>query len=234
MPCGRVMMGDMTDDVLAEQVDYYRSRADEYDETAYGDLELARRRIARIVDDLDPGGHVLEIACGTGMWTQALARVADTVTAVDAAPEAVALARRRVVSDTVEFEVADVFSWSTEQRFDVIFFAAWLSHVPASRFAEFWGLLAQWLAPGGRVLFVDEHVDVREKESYVAGEVEIIERRLGDGRTYRIVKVFVDPEGLEAMLRPIGWQCRLRRDGDDWVVGEARPGQDPVFRVSDD
>lgn len=218
------MMGDMTDDVLAEQVDYYRSRADGYDETAYGDLQLARSRIARIVDDLEPGGHVLEIACGTGLWTEALARVADSVTATDAAPEALALARRRVASDTVELQVADVFSWSTERRFDGVFFAAWLSHVPASRFAEFWGLLIHWLAPGGRVLFVDEHVDVRDKESYVAGEAEIIERRLPDGRAYRIVKNFVDPEQLEAMLRPIGWRCRVLRDGDDWIIGEARPG----------
>jgi demethylmenaquinone methyltransferase/2-methoxy-6-polyprenyl-1,4-benzoquinol methylase len=225
------MMGDMTDDVLAEQVDYYRSRAGEYDATAYGDLELARSRIGRIVEDLQPSGRLLEIACGTGLWTEALAGVADSMTAIDAAPEALAIARRRVGSDTVEFQVADAFSWSTAQRFDVVFFAAWLSHVPASRFAEFWGLLAQWLAPGGRVLFVDEHVAVRDKESYLAGESEIIERRLGDGRTYRIVKNFVDPEPLQAKLHELGWHCRVHRDADDWVIGEACPGRG--FRVSD-
>jgi demethylmenaquinone methyltransferase/2-methoxy-6-polyprenyl-1,4-benzoquinol methylase len=38
----------------------------------------------------------------------------------------------------VAFEVADVFSWTTDDRFDVIFFSAWLSHMPTSRFEQFW------------------------------------------------------------------------------------------------
>ena len=79
----------MTDEALASQVDYYRRRADEYDATAYGDVEAARVRIARLVAELRPTGMVLEIACGTGLWTEALAGVADRVTAIDAAPEAV-------------------------------------------------------------------------------------------------------------------------------------------------
>ena len=32
------------DDVLASQADYYRRRAGEYDETAYGDVVAARAR----------------------------------------------------------------------------------------------------------------------------------------------------------------------------------------------
>ena len=55
-------------------------------------------------------------------------------------------------------------------RFDVISFSAWLSHVPASRFGRFWQLLRGLLAGGGRVLFIDEHVDERGKEAYVAGQ----------------------------------------------------------------
>ena len=77
----------MTDEVLADQVDYYRRRAGEYDVTAYGDVAAARTRIARLIAGMRPTGHVLEIACGTGLWTEALAGLADTVTAIDAAPE---------------------------------------------------------------------------------------------------------------------------------------------------
>jgi demethylmenaquinone methyltransferase/2-methoxy-6-polyprenyl-1,4-benzoquinol methylase len=131
----------VTDEVLADQVDYYRRRAGEYDVTAYGDVAAARARIARLVAEMRPAGSVLEIACGTGLWTEALAGWADTVTAIDAAPEAVAIARDRVRLASVSFEVADVFSWDPGTRFDVIFFSAWLSHVPASRFGQFWQLL---------------------------------------------------------------------------------------------
>lgn len=214
----------MTDESLAGQVDYYRRRAAEYDQTAYGDLAVAQRRIERLVARMRPAGNVLEIACGTGLWTQALAGRAAALTALDAAPEALRIARDRVRSSKVSFEVADVFCWTTEARYDVIFFAAWLSHVPASRFAHFWQSLRGLLAEDGRVLFLDEHVDERAKEAYVEGREEIVERRLKDGRTFRIVKNFLDPAALEVELGRLGWDCTVRRDGRDWVWGEARPG----------
>jgi 2-polyprenyl-3-methyl-5-hydroxy-6-metoxy-1,4-benzoquinol methylase len=170
----------------------------------------------------------LEIACGTGLWTEALARGADSVVAIDAAPEAVAIARTGVRSENVTFVVADVFSWTTDDRFDVIFFSFWLSHVPTSRFEEFWRIVGRLLAEGGRVLFVDEHVDERVKEAYVPGADEIVERRLEDGATFRIVKNFVDPQALRDRLRHIGWDCRVHRVGIDWIRGEARRSTWPL------
>jgi demethylmenaquinone methyltransferase/2-methoxy-6-polyprenyl-1,4-benzoquinol methylase len=211
------------DEVLADQVAYYRRRAGEYDVTAYGDdIAAARALIARLVAEMRPIGSVLEIACGTGLWTEALAGWADTVTVVDAAPEMVAIARDRVPSANVSFEVADVFFWDPGTRFDVIFFSAWLSHVPANRFGQFWQLLRGLLAGGGRVLLIDEHVDERAKETYVAGQEEIVERRLADGRTFRVVKNFVEPAELELRLRRLGWDCVMRRVSSRWVYGEAR------------
>jgi 2-polyprenyl-3-methyl-5-hydroxy-6-metoxy-1,4-benzoquinol methylase len=165
---------------------------------------------------------VTEIACGTGLWTEALAGWEDTLTAIDAAPEVVAIARHRVRSARVTFEVADVFSWDPGTRFDVIFFSAWLSHVPASRFGQFWQLLGRLLARNGRVLFFDEHVDERGKEAYVADRDEVVERRLRDGSTFRVIKNFVDPQELELRLHRLGWECAIRRDGTRWVCGEAR------------
>jgi demethylmenaquinone methyltransferase/2-methoxy-6-polyprenyl-1,4-benzoquinol methylase len=169
-----------------------------------------------------PAGNVLEIACGTGLWTEALARWADTLTAIDAAPEAVAIARDRVRPARVSFEVADVFTWDPGARFDVIFFSAWLSHVPASRSGQFWQLLERLLVRNGRVLFIDEHVDEHGKETYLPGRDEVIERRLNDGSTFRVIKNFVDPAEMELRLRRLGWDCAIRRDGSDWVSGEAR------------
>ena len=79
------------------------------------------------------------------------------------------------------------------------------------------------LRPAGRVLFIDEHVDERGKEAYVPGRDEVVERRLADGSTFRVIKNFVDPRELELRLRQLGWDCVIRRDGSDWVYGEARP-----------
>lgn len=211
------------DDLLAAQVAYYRRRAGEYDMTAYKDLDAARARITRIVAALRPAGNVLEIACGTGMWTSALAGAATAVIAIDAAPEMIGIARGRVTATNVRFEVADVFSWTAAARFDTVFFAFWLSHVPASRFEQFWCQLHGLVTEQGRVLFVDEHPDVHDKEAYAAGSDEIIQRRLTDGSEHRLVKVFIHPSQLRARLHQHGWQSHIRRDSNDWVIGEARP-----------
>ena len=46
-------------------------------------------------------------------------------------------------------------------------------------------------------------------------------RRLGD-REYTIVKVFYEPEGLEAKLNGLGWEAGVRSAGDDLLHGTAR------------
>jgi len=209
--------------LLREQLAYYRRRAPEYDVTAFGDVEAARRHIAGVVDGLDPRGDVLEIACGTGMWTAELARRADSVLAVDAAPEMIDIARERVRPHRVDFVAADVFAWRPARRFDTIFFACWLSHVPPSMFDGFWAALGGWLNPDGRVIFVDEHVDESPKEAYVGDTGHVVERRLLDGSAHRLVKVFVDPATTRERLARLGWRARLWLDTSGWVIGEAVP-----------
>jgi ubiquinone/menaquinone biosynthesis C-methylase UbiE len=95
--------------VLDEQLAYYRARAPEYDEwfarqgrydrgaaaTARWHEEVAVLR--QWLDALDlEDGDVLELAAGTGLWTERLVALGAHVTAVDAAPEMLAELRRRI------------------------------------------------------------------------------------------------------------------------------------------
>ena len=92
----------MGHDVLQQHVDYYRARAGEYDEWFLRQgrydrgPELNARWFSEVetvvaaLDTVDPRGDVLELACGTGLWTQRLAPYANQLTAVDAAPEVLA------------------------------------------------------------------------------------------------------------------------------------------------
>nr|WP_299411643.1 class I SAM-dependent methyltransferase [Acaryochloris sp. IP29b_bin.148] len=77
-----------------------------------------------------PSGNILELSCGTGLWTQHLAPLATKLIAVDASPEVIALNRQRVSSVSVKYVVADLFNWTPNQKFDFVFFGFWLSHVP--------------------------------------------------------------------------------------------------------
>ena len=79
-----------------------------------------------------------------------LAGRARSVTAVDAAPEMIAIARDRVCGLPVEFVTADLFGWQPSRRYDTVFFGFWLSHVPPARFAPFWSTVRAALRPGDR------------------------------------------------------------------------------------
>jgi demethylmenaquinone methyltransferase/2-methoxy-6-polyprenyl-1,4-benzoquinol methylase len=213
----------MSDVPWREQVTYYRRRAAEYDATSYGDLTRANTRIAAVVDQLRPAGDVLEIACGTGLWTQHLTARARTVTALDAAPEMIALARRRLPGGNVTFRVTDVLDWVPRRRFDCVFFAFWLSHVPQSAFGRFWSVVRDALADGGRALFVDDQPAATGRETYVAGSSEVVERCLEDGSRHRLVKVVRDPADLTGQLTHLGWQAAIWQSGPDWLLGQAQP-----------
>lgn len=126
-------------DRIAEQIDYYRARAPHYDEwwlrtgtydtlsperKAEWEAEVAHPEVA--VDDLRPGGRVLELACGTGLWTVRLVCHAERIMAVDSSPEVIEINRTRTTGSHVEYVQADIFSWEPPDRFDVVFFSLWL------------------------------------------------------------------------------------------------------------
>ena len=59
----------------------------------------------------------------------------------------------------MNYVVADLFDWQGNSHYDVVFFSFWLSHVPRSRFGEFWSLVASWLTPSGRAFLIDNRND---------------------------------------------------------------------------
>jgi len=211
------------DDLLAEQRAFYERRAPEYDEwwQRRGRYELGREEkarwdeqietVERALDDFTPSGDILEIAGGTGWWTNSLVRNADHLTVVDSSAEALALNARRNGPD-VEYIEADIFGWSTRQRYDVVFFSFWLSHVPRRRFGEFWSQVARMLKPDGRAFLIDNRLDpsVTRPDPYVVEHDDDVQvRTLGDGSTHRVVKVFYEPAELEDLVRREGWDVSI-------------------------
>ncbi|MFF2945068.1 class I SAM-dependent methyltransferase [Streptomyces niveus] len=214
------------DALLAEQISYYRAGAAEYDRPYTERAEL--RRLPAVIDDLPIGGDVLELACGTGRWTPLLAARAHSVTAVDVAPEVLALARARTPFPRVRFVQADVFAWQPPRRYDTVFFAFWLSHVPPARLPAFWSSVASMLTPGGRAVFIDDGpAAAAGEEGVTEGPVPTVLRRLDDGSRYRVVKVFHDADAIAGDLTAMGWTVRVRLlDGS--IVGVAQPPTGPA------
>lgn len=215
-------MDDDADALVREQIAYYRARAAEYDRVYAERDDL--REVLSLIDSLPVAGDVLELACGTGRWTSLLAARARSVTAVDAAPEALALARERVTSPAVRFECADVFTWRAPRRYDTVFFAFWLSHVPPALLPGFWHTVANALASEGKAVFIDNGPGEAGSEEVLTGQpAPAVRRRLDDGSEHRIVKVFHDPHRLVRDLTSWGWSARVRPAGANFIAGIADP-----------
>lgn len=210
---------------LAEQLDYYRARASEYDqwwlrtgrydrgESLNAQWFAEGAAISSALRAAQPGGRILELAGGTGIWTEQLLPFASDLTVVDGSPEMLAINAAKVNSPKVRHVCANLFAWHPEERFDFVFFGFWLSHVPPERFAGFWEMIASCLNPGGRVFFVDsrhEPTSTAVDHKLPHPDATVVRRRLNDGREFQVYKVFYRPAKLTARLRDLGWQFEIR------------------------
>ncbi len=201
-------MGDPgeIEELLAAQRAYYSDIAPTYEHCAIPGWK--GEDIDGALEEFRPAGDVLELACGTGVWTERLERHAQRLTALDASAEMLELARARVQSPRVRFVQADIFDWEPDRRYDTVVFCFWLSHVPLERFDEFWGLVGRSLKDEGRVFFADDAH--RTPQELVHGESgQTVRRRLPDGSSRTIFKVPHDPAGLERRLASTGWRISV-------------------------
>ncbi len=227
-------------EILQDQVDYYRARAGEYDEwwfrTGRYDRgrefnERWRREVASVEDALAAWlaarrpESVLELACGTGLFTRHLAPRIGEVTAVDASPEVIAINRALVAATNVEYVEANVFDWRPARPYDMVFFSFWLSHVPENRFGAFWDTVAAALGPGGAAYLIDSAFDpssTAKDHAVPRREAGVVTRKLNDGREFRIVKLFYRPDELAANLAALGWRSNIAQTEHYFIHGDAR------------
>ena len=96
-----------------ETADYYRARAQEYEQIYFRDIPERRKEIddeASRLRTLVTGKNVLELACGTGYWTKVMAETAAHITAIDLWPEMIAVAKKKTLRAPVDFIAADMLN----------------------------------------------------------------------------------------------------------------------------
>ncbi len=116
-----------------------------------------KRRVDFIRQALPPGARVLEIGCGTGLLTEALAVAGVDLTAIDISPDLLRKARARVEGHPgVRFSVQNAYSAGIrEGAFDVVVGISVLHHlVLREALAEF----RRVLRPGGKILFSEPNM----------------------------------------------------------------------------
>ena len=203
---------------------YYSKRASEYEQIyrkpeRQAELEWLRRRIPELL----AGRTVLEVACGTGYWTQFIARKAKHMYACDINESVLEVAAdKRIPKDRVTFFKADAVSLEgVPAGCDAAFAGFWWSHVKKSGIERFVANLAQRLAPGSRVVVLDNQ--------YAEGSSTPISRRDNEGNTYQlrhlangeqyeVLKNFPSGDELADAVRGVAREARLEALTYYWLL----------------
>ncbi len=198
------------DSELVALKQYYADHADEYERIFYRDHALRQQELSEMaatVKRLLRGRRVLEVACGTGYWTQIASDVAARVVATDVADEMLDLAaKKQLPPDKVELRKADAFSLeSVIGDFDAGLACFWYSHVPQSKAADFLDGFHKRLGCGA-VVFMTDNMYVRGFGGELIrrpGAVDTFKRRrLSDESTHEILKNYYDAGELERTFSP--------------------------------
>jgi 2-polyprenyl-3-methyl-5-hydroxy-6-metoxy-1,4-benzoquinol methylase len=203
--------------------DYYAKRAAEY-ERIYAkperqpDLEALRARIGKMF----AGRRVLELACGTGYWTDVIAGSAAQVTALDLNEEVLAVARAKPNASKVSFVRGSAYEIpDLGRRHDALFAGFWWSHVPLEKLDGFIADCLSAVAPGSLIAFLDN--------CYVEGSSTALARRdsrgnsyqlrsLDDGSTHEVLKNFPTESELIQRVSRMGWGANVELLDYYWLL----------------
>ncbi len=203
---------------------YYSKRAAEYEQIyrkpeRQHELEWLRRRVPELL----AGRTVLEVACGTGYWTQFIARKARMVQACDINESVLEIAAEKPIPKSrAHFFKADAVTLEGVPRgCDGAFAGFWWSHVKKSGIEQFVSNLANRLEPGARVVVLDNQ--------FAEGSSTAISRRdpegntyqlrhLANGEQYEVLKNFPSPADLAESVRPVAREAHLETLAYYWLL----------------
>lgn len=189
---------------------YYNDRAAEYDKVYQNPPEQPDLMTANaIIQPLFSGKTVLEIACGTGYWTERIAATATSVHATDINQSMIDIALRRPLPGNVTFEAADLYNFTPSQQYDGIFGGFIWSHILLQDLDKLLHRMARWLNPGGIIVFIDSNYvpGTNHDPSRIAQKDEygntFQSRTLDSGARYLVLKNIPDQAFMEQQLSKV-------------------------------
>ncbi|AMP01323.1 methyltransferase domain protein [Collimonas arenae] len=202
---------------------YYAKRAATYEEIYQRPERQDELLTLQVrVQELMEGHDVLELACGTGFWTEQIAASANSVLATDINPEMIALAKsKNLPADTVSFALQDINDFQPERQFTACFLGFWWSHVGRQDQVKFIAKLREKLGKDILLVMIDnsyvEEVSTPIARTDAEGNTYQF-RTLPNGERYEIMKNFPTDSGLRKKLSPITRELRILRLEYYWLL----------------
>ena len=186
---------------------YYSERAPEYEEI-YEKPERQRdiKSLEKKLRNLFKNRKIIEVACGTGYWTQLLSEVAKSIVAVDFNSKMIDIAKsKHYPLENISFKIDNAFSLGKIRgKFSAGFAAFWWSHLLKSEIETFINIFHSKLQSNALVVFIDNRY-VKDNSTLISkiddqGNSYQI-RTLSSGKTFEIVKNYPTKIDIEQVLK---------------------------------
>ena len=200
----------------SEQIIYYQKRAKEY-ELVYKKLE--RQNDLSLIKDylcqqfIDKS--IIEIACGTGYWTEILSSPAKSILASDINLDVIQIAQtKNYPKSNVTFEIQAIEDLKNVRGvFEGLFGGFIWSHIKKEELLDFLSVVLNQVQDESEIIFLDN--------KYVQGSSSPIVRtdkngntfqirELESGEKYEIIKNFPDPDETKNMIDMLA-------EGFEWI-----------------
>lgn len=175
--------------------------------------ETVRRRLAGIAP-----GRAVDLACGDGRHARWLDRQGWAVTALDYSEVAIGQAREKNPDGRIDWRVADILDWSPDGSVDLVLLA--FVHLPVEQLRAQLGRAANWLAPGGRLLYLGHSIENHRRGVGGPPDPSILPSAADLALGAEGLRI----EALEHVLRPHGdgISVDLLLDASRWTLPEHR------------
>ena len=186
-------------------LDYYNKRLQEY-ETVYTKPERQadlNALLARLQTDVSRR-EVLELACGTGWWTERLAAHAASWIATDADTGALDIVQHKAIQGLSATTTLNAYQPSVSTPVECVFAAHWYSHLRLDERSIFFRSVHDCLKPGGRLIMLDNNFVSGSSTEISRTDIEgntYQTRKLKDGSLHEVLKNFPDHQQLAACAK---------------------------------
>jgi demethylmenaquinone methyltransferase/2-methoxy-6-polyprenyl-1,4-benzoquinol methylase len=204
-------------------VSYYKDRAKEYEQIyskpeRQEDLESATIILQEIFADK----QVLEIACGTGYWTEKIAAKATSVFATDINETVIDVAKKKDLSSKhVSFEIADIYNFPNHNKFESMFGGFIWSHILLQDLDKFLSTVNSLVSPGGTVAFMDNNFVEGSNHPITKRDEHgnnFQTRKLEDNTAHFVLKNFPTEFFLQDKLKDISGEFKFFNLTYYWII----------------
>ena len=202
---------------------YYAKRASEYEE-----IYLKPERQENIIEakgllkNYFYNKSVLEIACGTGFWTETISEVSKSILCTDLNNEVLDIAKSKKYACKVDFLQDDSYILGKiREKYNSLFAGFWLSHIPKKKIQQFIEVIHNKLSDNAIIVFMDN--------LYVHGNSTPISRfdtegnsyqirKLNDDSQYEVLKNFYDESSLKECFKDYGKEIQIHILKYFWII----------------